>query len=288
MTDTITAAATTSLDRKIDFAVVFSVGRANPNGDPLNMNEPRTFGDENLGEVTAVALKRKVRDRLLESGAPIFVQSARRTSDGAVNLKERLDASIPTKASAEAKFELACKTWLDVRAFGQLLAHKGKKNGAESEESLSIGIRGPVSVHSAYSLEPITIKSTQITKSVSFDGDGTKPGSDQMGMTHYLEDDAIYVFYGAMNPQLAERTGFSYDDAQAIKAVLPRMFENDASSSRPEGSMEVKKVVWWEHDSKLGRMSSAKLHGSLQVDKKSGDVKVPDFEGVKVEVIDGF
>lgn len=31
----------TTLDHKIDFAVVLSVTKANPNGDPLNGNRPR-------------------------------------------------------------------------------------------------------------------------------------------------------------------------------------------------------------------------------------------------------
>ena len=33
------------LENKIDFAVVFSVQNANPNGDPLNGNRPRETYD---------------------------------------------------------------------------------------------------------------------------------------------------------------------------------------------------------------------------------------------------
>jgi CRISPR-associated protein Csd2 len=80
----------------------------------------------------------------------------------------------------------------------------------------------------------VEVTSTQITKSVSGDGDGTKRGSDTMGLKHRV-DEGIYVFYGSMNPQLAERTDFSGEDAEAIKQVLPRLFENDASAARPEG-----------------------------------------------------
>ncbi|MCK5681894.1 type I CRISPR-associated protein Cas7, partial [bacterium] len=56
-----------SLENKIDFAVIFSVKNANPNGDPLNGNRPRTDYD-GYGEVSDVCLKRKIRDRLQESG----------------------------------------------------------------------------------------------------------------------------------------------------------------------------------------------------------------------------
>ena len=38
-----------SLTNKIDFAVVFKVKNANPNGDPLNGNRPRTNYDQDRG-----------------------------------------------------------------------------------------------------------------------------------------------------------------------------------------------------------------------------------------------
>jgi CRISPR-associated protein Csd2 len=135
-------------------------------------------------------------------------------------------------------------------------------------------------------VQPVEVTSTQITKSVSGDGDGTKRGSDTMGMKHAV-DKGIYVFYGSMNPQLAERTGFSGEDAEAIKQVLPKLFENDASSARPEGSMEVLKLIWWKHSSKSGRYSSAKVHLTLSV-QPDGEITLTELDGLKPEIIDGF
>ena len=54
-----------TLSRKIDFAIIMSVKNANPNGDPLNGNRPRT-DYEGLGEMTDVCIKRKIRDRMVE------------------------------------------------------------------------------------------------------------------------------------------------------------------------------------------------------------------------------
>jgi len=62
------------LEKKIDFALVFGVKNANPNGDPLSGNMPRVTIDS-IGELSDVCLKRKIRDRLLEAGEKIFVQS---------------------------------------------------------------------------------------------------------------------------------------------------------------------------------------------------------------------
>ncbi len=300
-----------SLSKKVDFAVVFRVKNANPNGDPLNGNRPRTIYEGN-GEVSDVCIKRKIRNRLMENlpmvkvqvngkaleVCPIFVQSDDNKKDNYGSLKSRSDAVLEGIKSSEEKAKKACETWFDVRAFGQLFAFKasgGKKTkGKENEEpgedkGVSIGIRGPVSIQSAFSVSPVSLTSTQITKSVSGEGDGSKRGSDTMGMKHRV-DRGIYVFYGSMNPQLSVKTGFSDSDAAAIKAVLPRLFENDASSARPEGSMEVMKVVWWEHNSASGQASSAKVHRSLKVndtDDLTNVISITAVNGFKPEVIDG-
>lgn len=276
----------TTLDHKIDFAVVFSVQNANPNGDPLNGNRPRQNYD-GYGEVSDVCIKRKLRNRLQDLGESIFVQSDDRNNDGFKSLNDRADA-IPElkkikadkKGNADVYATIASQTWFDVRAFGQVFAFKG--------DSLSVGVRGPVSIHPAISLAPIDITSIQITKSVN-SVTGDKKGSDTMGMKHRV-DFGIYKFFGSINPQLAEKTGFSNTDAEKLKEVLITLFENDASSARPEGSLEVHKVIWWEHNSKLGQYSSAKVHRSLHVEGHSLNdltIYVETLEGLEVNELDG-
>ena len=153
---------------------------------------------------------------------------------------------------------------------------------------MSIPIRGPVTIQSAFSIEPVSVSSIQITKSVSGEGDGTKRSSDTMGMTPRV-DKAVYRCNGSMNPQLAERTGFSDDDAEVIKSLLPRLFENDASSARPDGSMAVEKVFWWKHNSKAGQYSSAKVHRSLTVNPDgSFSIAEDTTSGLVAEILNGF
>lgn len=273
-----------SLSKKIDFAVVFRVSNANPNGDPLNGNRPRTTLDS-LGEVSDVCIKRKIRNRLKDDGHKIFVQSDDNRDDECKSLRERAETVLPKNGTPDGKAKIVCKEWLDVRAFGQVFAYKG--SGKSKGDGLSIGIRGPVSVHPAFSVDNVEVTSSQITKSVSGEGDGSKKGADTMGMKHRV-DYGIYSFVGSMNPQLAHKTGFSDVDADAIKAVLPKLFENDASSARPEGSMEVLKVVWWEHSCSSGDISSAKIHRSLNVNS-DGSIDVASIvNGPEPKIIDGF
>lgn len=279
----------TTLQHKIDFALVLRVKHANPNGDPLNGNRPRTdYGG--LGEITDVCIKRKLRDRLQEAGQCIFVQSDDRKVDGETSLRNRAESekngigknAFKSSANKDETAKMACAKWFDVRAFGQVFAF-GKQADASG---VSIPIRGPLTIQSAFSKEPVSVTSTQITKSVSGEGDGSKRGSDTMGMKHRV-DHGIYECYGSINPQLAERTGFTDEDASVIYAILPKLFENDASSARPDGSMEVLKVIWWKHKSKAGQYSSAKVHRSLTVNP-DGSIKLDRLDGLNFDERDGF
>ena len=304
-----------TLSQRIDFAVIIKVDGANPNGDPLNENMPRTM-DGGYGNITDVCIKRKIRDRLMDAGHEIFVQKESNCQDGLPHLKARWENAASSCKSLGEKIEKTCSKWIDIRAFGNLAAYgkgdqkeatdespkpsvdtvpdstkktaKSKKKDSKSDsQSVSIGIRGPVTIRLGKSLEPISISSMQITKSVNGQepkskdikkdkhyeapeeiedlSPGNKMSSDRMGMKHWIDQPVVYVFYGSMHPQPAEKTLFSDEDALEIQKALTMLFENDASSARPAGSMDVLNVIWWEHGCKRGKMSAAKVHDSLKV-----------------------
>lgn len=263
------------LTKKIDFIGFITVERSNPNGDPLNGNQPRTdYGS--YGEISDVCLKRKLRNRLQDIGEKILVQSNERADDGCDSIRSRVEANpamdkplkMKDKEQGRTRIfaEEACKAWIDVRSFGQVFALKeAKKQGVDA---VSVGVRGPVTLHTAVSLDPVTITGIQITKSVNNEP-GDKKGSDTMGMK-YRVDFGVYKFQGSINVQLAEKTGFSERDAEKIKEALCTIFENDASSARPEGSMEMSRFYWIEHANKTGCAPSAKIHRSVSAQKKDG------------------
>ena len=267
---------------KIDFEALVMVKNANPNGDPLNGNRPReTY--EGYGEISDVCIKRKIRNRLQDMGENLFVQSEDRCIDECRSLADRAQKNERMQKALKAKDKVeyakaACETWIDVRSFGQVFAFKG--------DSVSVGVRGPVSVHSAFSVCPVAIDSMQITKSVNSETK-EKKSSDTMGMKHTVCS-ALYVIKGSINHQLAEKTGFSDEDAEKIKEALRTLFVNDSCSARPDGSMEVCKVYWWKHNCPMGQYSSAKVHKSVKITAKTDDPK--DFEDyeIKLESLDGL
>jgi CRISPR-associated protein Csd2 len=284
-----------NIKNKIDFAVIFTVENANPNGDPLDGNRPR-MNCEGRGEVSDVCIKRKIRNRWQDLGEDVFVQSDDRKTDGAKSLKDRAKTIIESAKTgkgtdSEKLARDACGKWIDVRAFGQLFAFSGDKKedgddkGGKKDPSISVGIRGPVSVRPAFSLSPVSVSSIQITKSVNSEGDGKK-SSDTMGMKHRVNH-GTYVFYGSISPQLATKTGFSDEDATALLEALKTLFHNDSSAARPDGSMDVREVYWWVHNIPNGQYSSRRVHESLVVKDEGIGVfssTVSKLEGLEPEV----
>ncbi len=282
-----------ALQNKIDFVVIASVRNANPNGDPLNGNRPRTDYD-GYGEISDVCIKRKIRNRMQDLGKPVFVKSDDRSDDGFKSLSERAASVLKGIKDRDVYEKKACETWLDVRSFGQVFAFKSIDVAGGSA-----GVRGPVSIHQAESVSPVEIESMQITKSVNGENAEGKSGkaSDTMGTKHFVRF-GLYKIKGSINVQLAEKTGFSEEDADTIKECLRTLFTNDASSARPDGSMEVIRLYWWQHNCKDGQYSSGRVHDTVQISLKEGVItpkSVSDYEialnelpGLKADVIEGI
>ena len=279
------------LENKIDFVVLVSVNKANCNGDPLDGNRPRT--DYNgFGEISDVCIKRKIRNRMQDLGNKIFVQSEDRCDDGYKNLDERAKKNLKSELNSKDDEKIAkkaCELWMDVRSFGQVFA---LKKGEEDKKGVSVGVRGPVSIHQAVSLSPVDIESMQITKSVKGVDDS---GSDKMGMKHFVRF-GLYLVKGSINVQLAQKTGFTQEDADIIKECLRTLFVNDVSSARPDGSMEVYKIFWWQHNCKDGQYSSARVHRSIKISQETEipssisdyRIEIEKLEGLEPEIIDGI
>lgn len=281
-----------NISNTIDFTLFFYVIDANPNGDPLDGNRPRT--DMNgYGEVSAECVKRKIRNRMQDMGYRIFVQSEDRCDDGAASLSSRQNANPKLKAALKSKnsyekrkvfTEVACEEWMDVRAFGQLFANKA----SESSSGVSIGIRGPVTIQTGKSIEPVTIISRQISKSVNGE-DSEKRGKDTMGLRHTVQF-GIYQVNGSISHCLAERTGFTQDDAQTVKEALLTLFDGDASSARPEGSMGVIALIWWDHNASERAASPYVLHHAAELicpDESLDNIEldIKKFDAIEPEVI---
>ncbi|NGL83339.1 type I-C CRISPR-associated protein Cas7/Csd2 [Streptococcus equi] len=261
------------LEHKIDFMVTVEVREANANGDPLSGNMPRTDA-KGYGLMSDVSIKRKIRNRMQDMGHTIFVQAEKRIEDEFRSLEKRFSAQFDKNDKDDDIERRANELWLDVRSFGQVFTYLKK----------SIGVRGPVSISMAKSLEPVVISSLQITRSTNGMEAKIEGGrsSDTMGTKHFV-DYGIYVIKGSINAHFAEKTGFSEEDADIIKQALISLFENDASSARPEGSMRVREVFWFTHSNKLGNVSSARVFDLLVFDMETPDKDSYEAYGIHLD-----
>jgi CRISPR-associated protein Csd2 len=128
--------ASSVIDNRYEFVLLFDVQDGNPNGDPDAGNAPRIDPETGQGLVTDVCLKRKVRN---------FVQlsqvegdgEARRPRDGyEIYVKERGILALQQKRAYDAKglppdgkpatIQQArawmCRTFFDVRTFGAVMS----------------------------------------------------------------------------------------------------------------------------------------------------------------------
>lgn len=266
-----------------DFAFIFDVKDANPNGDPDAGNLPRIDPETGHGLVTDVCLKRKVRN---------YVALTREGNDGhriyfgekAVlnRLHEEAYRSIgeepkpkklPKDAAKARELTLfMCRNFWDIRTFGAVMTTE-----------VNCGqVRGPVQISFARSAEPIVTLEHAITRSsVTNERDLEKERT--MGRK-FTVPYAVYVAHGFINPFLAGQTGFSDQDLELLWEALLNAFQFDQSAARPAGSMAARKLIVFEHGNQLGNAPSHQLFEAITVRRKDG-VEVPRrFEDYTVEI----
>lgn len=266
-----------ALKNKIDFLGIIVVEKCNPNGDPSNVNRPRKDID-GFGEISPECLKRKIRNRLQDMGEEIFVQNNDRIMDGCYTLKQRMDGFLKSnamKSSRESHDELVsavCEKWIDIRAFGQVIPVK-------KGDGVTLPIRGPVSITFAKSIEPIFVYDVITMRSANWE----ESNGNDFGRKSFVEK-GVYVFTGGITPYLAQKTGFSEEDAEKIKESIFTLFENDASSYRPVGSMTLAQLYWWKHKSSLSACAPIKLFRSIKI----SPAEVFPYFHADIELTDGI
>lgn len=267
---------------KINFIGIISATKCNPNGDPLLGNRPRTDYD-GYGEITDVCIKRKIRNRLQLAGERILLQTHDRIDDGCINVKERANLPEVRKLLSKKKetdaISVLCREFFDVRAFGMVFSMLPFKS------TLISGVKGPVTMSMGRSLDIVTIRDIQITRSGNITSEEGR-GPETYGMSLPKIDYGAYMFFGGITPFIAQKNGFSDEDAEKLKAAMLDMFQTDASIARPDGSMCVPLLYWIKHESSLGVCNPVLIKKAIKIAKKDGidsphrweDYEVDDHE----------
>lgn len=174
--------------------------------------------------------------------------------------------------TAPERMELArlwmCRNFYDVRTFGAVMS-----TGVNAGQ-----VRGPVQITYTRSVDPILPTEASITrKSVNKQEDADKQIAKHgfvtgtMGRKHTVPY-ALYRGNGFVNAHLAlgkKGTGFTYGDLKLFFDAMLRMFDFDPSSSH--GTMGLREIHVFEHESPLGNERAFKLLERVKVKPLSED-----------------
>lgn len=242
-----------------EFVLLFDVTNGNPNGDPDAANAPRTDPETQLGFVTDVALKRKVRDYLqLAHQTPMFIQS-RVALNTLIEQAQGEGAEAGNKKVANKDVRnTMMATYYDIRLFGAVLS-TGKVNAGQ--------VRGPVQVTFARSLDRVMPIDVTITRQARTTEERMETGSTEIGRKSVLPY-GLYRAHGFFNPMLGKAredggTGVTSEDLQLFWEALVNLFNLDRSASR--GEMSVRGLYVFSHENALGKAPAHKLFKLVEV-----------------------
>ena len=267
-----------AIKNRYEFVILFDVENGNPNGDPDAGNMPRIDPETNLGIITDVCLKRKIRnyvetvkedtegyriyikDNVPLNRSDIEAYSHFKVDDKTVKDTKKKDAELDAKIR-----DFMCQNFYDIRTFGAVMTTFVKA-------ALNCGqVRGPVQLGFSRSVEPIIPQEVTITRvAITTEADAEKKGTE-MGRK-YIVPYGLYHCEGYVSANLARKTtGFSEDDLKLLWDAILNMFEHDRSAAR--GNMAVRELIVFKHDSELGNAPAWKLFETVSV-KRKADVQV--------------
>ena len=285
------------IQNRYDFIILFDVKDGNPNGDPDAGNLPRVDAETGHGLVTDVCLKRKVRNYVglrndEEPPYGIFVKEKsvlNNTIEQAyvsldINLEENpVDPADGAKRRKKGQAQgtevdrgrrFMCANFYDIRTFGAVLS-----TGANAGQ-----VRGPVQFTFGRSIDPIVALEHSITRmAVTTAADAEKQGGDNRTMGRkFTVPYGLYQAHGFISAPLANQTGFTVSDLNILWEALENMFEHDRSAAR--GLMGTRKLIVFEHASKMGNAPVQHLFDLVKVERDDRTKPPRDFGDYTVSI----
>jgi len=251
-----------------EFVLLFDVTNGNPNGDPDAANAPRTDPETQLGFVTDVAIKRKVRDYLqLAHGTPMFIQSRVALNTLIEKAQGESEGKTNNKVANKDVRNTMMGGYYDIRLFGAVLS-TGKVNAGQ--------VRGPVQITFARSIDRVLPLDITITRQARTTEERMETGTTEIGRKSVLPY-GLYRAHGFFNPLLGRSredggTRVTEDDLQLFWEALVNLFNLDRSASR--GEMAVRGLYVFSHDNALGKAPAHKLFKLVNV-PALGEGKAP-------------
>lgn len=255
------------LNNRYEFVLLFDVKNGNPNGDMDADNSPRQDPESGHGYVTDVCLKRKVRDYVdlvysEKPGYQIMIKPGKALNTRYTEAYQAAGLELNQKGSSESDVKEAakyiCQNYFDVRAFGAVMNTGDDRCGT---------LRGPVQFTYAESIDPVQINEVSITRQARTTEKARETGETEIGHK-FIVPYGLYRAEGFISAALADKTELSEADLEVLFEAIINMFEHDRSAAR--GNMNVRKLIIFKHDSKLGNCPAGVLFDKVKVENNLG------------------
>lgn len=286
------------VDRLVSIRCFFLCEMANPQGD-TETNSPRVDQISGHGLITPVGLRRHIRDYVeTRFGQSIFImrnsnlaeQTRKGTSVHLLDVPEEEegggDEETPPPEAAESKKEKGpkgkkpvktimadsdkeqvitdvCRTYWDVRSFGQVLT-----------KPVNRGITGPVQFTFGRSVHPIEVMPFTLTRcAVASDKEKETKDRTMGDSAATVVRLGLYKTDITINPNCAKRTGFTWEDANEMIDALQYMWTMKKATNR--AGVNFKEMHIFMHKGPYCTVQEHRLFDGIKVEPK---VEVPEGE----------
>lgn len=272
--------------------IIVEVRNSNPNGDPERDGAPRRRRGD-IGEISPVSVKRKMRDLVANKEGPIWLYLQRKfTLDGArfdiLEERGRPRAAIKKmivddKDKAIENKEFVKRYW-DGRVFGNTFLEEAEGESAEdksvatpeitpgkdakkkSAEALALKNNvktGVVHFGLGLSVAPVTVR-TDFTLTNKSGVQADKTSGMAPGAFKFVEH-GIYAIPFFVNPTQASKTGCKKEDVDVALELIPYVYSHNRSLVRTQ--VEVLHAWYVEHNNQKGSYNDFDLIDALMPKK---------------------
>lgn len=267
-----------SLGNRYEVVALVEAKMCNPNGDPDMANLPRMDFATNIGIITDVAIKARIRKYVQEAyagkeGYDILVKNGNVLNTAINDACVAVGKTKKDKDTTKAR-DYMCSRYWDVRTLGAVL-NTGENAGQ---------VNGAAQVAMATSVDPIEPTDITITRCcVTKPEDVSKERT--MGDKTYIPY-GLYVVKMTVSANLAEKNGVTEEDMRILLEAIMQMYNTDVTASKM-GMSVLSPIVVFKHvgttdpanaeqlarECKLGCAPAYKLFDMLSVVRKE-DVEI--------------
>ena len=246
--------------------LIIDVVNSNPNGDPDQESEPRTFDADGRGLISPVSFKRKLRD-LMENEDGDVRKAALAAVGAGDNKFGVLESRGRNRKEIEAMDLPAFRAaYWDGRVFGNTFVQ-------EKDQGKFI-TTGVVQIGPGVSIAPIDVQRLTLTNK-----SGVQDGKDRgmAPLAFRVVRHGLYAMPFFVNPSAAAKSQCDARDIDILKFLIPHAYKHTASGIRPQ--VDILHAWYAEHKSPLGSCPDPAILTALKPKKRDK----PDESSIGLE-----